>query len=910
VSRPAPVVPNAHEPPVGFVGRQRELEALSSIAGTVMSGASRVVWVEGEAGSGKTSLVRQALSQLPPNVRIRRATGEELAVEVEFAVMDQLTTVDSRSPFAAGLELLTRIHENDHEEPVVVVVEDLHWADTASRQALLTFARRLEQDRVLLIVTSRPRATSDGWERLQLDPARCTVLSVEPFSIADVAALAELLDLPLGPESTERLHHHTDGHPLYVRMLLAEVDPEALASGADLPVPRSLASTIVATLAGLPEPARRLASALAVFNCPTPLAMLGQVAGITDSTTALELLLATGFVQWSPREDGSPVDFSHPLHRLAIYDDLTPSLRRHYHLEAAALADASTALDHRFAAADGPDQALAEALAEAARECSRQRALSSASSYYVRASECSADPQDRSRYLLQAVELLLEDQKISRAASFLGRVDACVSGARRSLVLGLLAWSVGDTTRAEHHLSDARSMGAAESQVDVLTSALVHLSTLYFSASDGERALATANEAVALDSTDPDLCREAWSALAVAQGLCAGAPAGIERLVGRLPERPREVADEEVGLLTTRGTLRFYASHTDAAIADLRGVTEKSRGSVAVRALPRAHIHLAQLLLARGDWDEAELHARVGLSLVEDEGHLWIEAQAHAALGTILASRGEWEPAQNHSESARQAAVGLGTAEMVFTACYLDASIARARSEPQGVVDALGPLAEFPERIPMLSSLSWWSVLVEALIDLDDVAAARRHLNELASGVAARRLNFDARLAGHRARLSAAAGNDEEARLEFVLAIDLLTEDDPLLDQASMHRAFGRFLAPQDRRAATVQLEDAHRLLASVGAGPFLEVIDRDLASIGTPARGRTNEGRSSIRLTDRQRDVATLVAKGLTNRETADRLYLSEKAIEYHLGLVFGKLGIRSRRELREHPAIATPTT
>ena len=908
MSRPVSV--DAHDPQIGFVGRQQELETLSSVVGTVTSGASRVVWVEGEAGSGKTSFVRQALSQLPPDIRIRRATGEELAAEVEFAVMDQLTSVDSRSPFAAGLELLTRIHENDDEDPVVVVVEDLHWADTASRQALLTFARRLEQDRVLLIVTSRPRATSDGWERLKLDSARCTVLSVEPFSIGDVAALAELLDLPLAPESTERLHHHTDGHPLYVRMLLAEVHPEALTSGADLPVPRSLASTIVATLAGLPEPARRMASALAVFNCPTPLAILGQVAGTTDSTTALELLLTTGFVQWAPRENGCPVKFSHPLYRLAVYDDLTPTLRRHYHLEAAALTDASTALDHRFAAADGPDQALAEVLARAARERRRQRLLSSAASYYVRASECSADPLDRSRFLIQAVELLLEDQKISHAESFRGRVDACAPSARRSLVLGLLAWSVGDTMLAEQHLTDARSRGAAESQVDVLTRALIHLSTLYFSASDGERALATANEAVALDSTDGDLGREAWSTLAVAQGLCRGAPAGIEVLVGHMPERPDEVADDEVGMLTTRGTLRFYASHTHAAIADLRGVTEKSRSSVAVRALPRAHIHLAQLLLARGDWDEAELHARVGLSLVEDEGHLWIEAQAHAALGTILASRGEWESAQNHSESARRAAVGLGTAEMVFTACYLDASIARARSEPQGVVDSLGPLAEFPERVPMLSSLSWWSVLVEALIDLDDIVAARRHLNDLTSGVAARRLNFEARLAGHRARLSAAAGNDEEAHHEFAQAIDLLTDDDPLLDQASMHRAFGRFLAPRDRRAAMAQLEDAHRLLASVAAGPFLEMIDRDLVSIGTPSSGRTNEGRSSIRLTDRQRDVATLVARGLTNRETADRLYLSEKAIEYHLGLVFGKLGIRSRRELREHPAIATPTT
>jgi len=282
------------------------------------------------------------------------------------------------------------------------------------------------------------------------------------------------------------------------------------------------------------------------------------------------------------------------------------------------------------------------------RRCACSGALSSAAAYFLRASGLIANLRERAFYLLRGVELVLLDQQVSVAATFQAQVDACPDGARRSLVLGPLAWSRGDAATAEEHLS-AAAASANQDEHDVMASALVQLAMVFFTAGDGDRTVDMATQALGLGPLDSELEQRAWSALALGEGMRAGAPAGLDCLIERLPEPPEQVSAGDAGLLTTRGTLRFYVSHTAAAIADLRTAARMSREATAVPAQPRTHIHLAQLLLAKGDWDEAIIQARVGLSLVENEAHLWIEAQAHAALGTVLASRGEWDSATGHT---------------------------------------------------------------------------------------------------------------------------------------------------------------------------------------------------------------------------------------------------------------------
>ena len=268
-----------------FVGRAAQLAALRSGAEDAAGGRARVVWIEGEAGAGKTALLDRATDALPPAFTVLRAEADELGADVAFGLVEQLAPRTAAAPFAAGLELLDRWSGADG--PVAVVVEDLHWADAPSREALLTAARRLSRDRVLLVVTSRPGGDVDGWERLRLDPRRCTRIEVGSLTVAEVGALAASQGVPLPTRAAERLHRHTGGHALYVRTLLAELEPARLVEGdGDLPAPRSLSTALVARLSVLPAPAQELGLALAVLGRAAPLALVGAVAGVADPTAA------------------------------------------------------------------------------------------------------------------------------------------------------------------------------------------------------------------------------------------------------------------------------------------------------------------------------------------------------------------------------------------------------------------------------------------------------------------------------------------------------------------------------------------------------------------------------------------------------------------------------------------------
>ncbi len=249
--------------PEMFVGRGRELELVASCFQMARSGRPWVVWVEGSAGSGKTSFARRVIEGLPAEACVARALGDELASDVMFAVVDQLAPLTARSAFAASLELLQYLSVLQDRGPAVVLLEDFHWSDLASRQALLSMTQRLDNDRVLLVVTSRPEVDFDGWERFQRDQDRCALVKMGPLSVEEVGELAGHAQVQLSAPDLLRLHRHTGGNPLYVRTLLTDLTPAQLADPrAELPVPQSLAAMTAATLARVSPEARRLAAAL------------------------------------------------------------------------------------------------------------------------------------------------------------------------------------------------------------------------------------------------------------------------------------------------------------------------------------------------------------------------------------------------------------------------------------------------------------------------------------------------------------------------------------------------------------------------------------------------------------------------------------------------------------------------
>ena len=380
--------------PVGLVGRRPELAAISAAAQASANYQPSVLWIEGDAGLGKTSLLRHALRNLPEDFTVVTAEADEFASDVSFNLLEQLGVRQATAVFPAGLELLEYLGRLQSAGPVAVVVEDLHWADPESRAALLVAARRLGQDRVLMVVTSRPKAApDDGWERFRFDPSRCLVIRMTRLSLAEVAEMAHTSGVSLSPAAADRLHRHTGGHPLYARTLLSEFSAAQLTSSdGSLPVPRSLASATVARLAELPQGARDLAAALAVLNHGAPLQVVARVGGVAEPSRALDSLVSTGFVAWQAGDGQGLLDFSHPIFRAAVYSDLAPSRRQELHRAAAEVTGAQ-ALAHRVAAADTADDALALEVEALAVDEARGHHFGSAAAHLLSASRLSSVPQ-------------------------------------------------------------------------------------------------------------------------------------------------------------------------------------------------------------------------------------------------------------------------------------------------------------------------------------------------------------------------------------------------------------------------------------------------------------------------------------------------------------------------------------
>jgi DNA-binding CsgD family transcriptional regulator len=885
-----------------FVGRETELAAISQRLAAAAEGRGGVVWIEGDAGFGKTALVRRVIATLPSEFAVISAEADELSREQPFGVVTQLGAAIANGSFAVGLELLRLAGEHAERRPVLVAVEDMHWADVGSREALVTMARRLDTECVELLVTSRPGGgEGEGWDRLLIDEKRCRRVKLDPLSKQQVGEWANRLGIGLSAAHVARLHRHTGGHPLYVKTLLNELTPEQLTSTTqELPAPRSLASATIAALAELPEEANRLVSALAVLGQRTPLAVVARVAGVAEPAPALESLLTTGFVRWLPAEQNTPIDFVHPIYRLAVYDDLSPTRRQALHRRAAANLGRIAGWPHRVAAADTADDELADELESGSGHEIDRGASGLAATYLLWAAPLTSRRAVAETRLLQGARLLLADGELDRLHELLPGLQACEPTPLRDLVLGSYALETGDAATAQRLLSCA----AADADADptVQAEANVRLSGIYVMQGEPVRQAEAAAAALSLDPTDDQIARTAWGSLASAESTLNGAPAGLAVLAQRLPAHAADVAGADAELLVVRGLLKLYAAETWAGIDDLRAAIRMSRAGFSHQHLPAAHIYLARALYIVGEWDEALVHARATQAIVADDRHSWIRGRAEFVLGTVAASRGQWDDADRYLtivESAAKSGVDPTWPELL--ARVLKSALARARGDPAGVVAALEPLATDKRVVvSQMAMIAWWPILIEALIEVGNTDAAASEIERLARHIDDTHMNIHGQLAGLRARLAAATGDPGDATRLFEVAIATIRPDDGLIDRGLLRHRYGRLLhARGNRREAVGHLRAAHELFDGVGAEPYRKAVADDLAVCGI--RTPTTQSRSPLDFTEREQDVVALVRKGMTNKEIAAEMYVSEKAVEYHLRNVYGKLGISSRRELRD---------
>jgi DNA-binding CsgD family transcriptional regulator len=899
-----------------FVGRRGPLALVDEAWDDARAGRPGVVWVEGEAGAGKSAVLARAVAGRRASA-VLTATGDAAETGLAHGLLDQLLADlppalldrfpllrpdrDPRAdPLAVGADLLGALGAVPGEDPVLLVLDDLQWADPASVRVLVFTLRRLRHDRVLVLAgvrvagsgpDAREPAPSDAWwERLPAAGRAIRRVRLEGLEPAELSELAAAVGRPLGSTgAAERLWRHTRGHPLHARALLEELPPEVLAGSADaLPAPRSLASVVLVRLARATSATEALVVATSVLGESAPLALAAAVAGLDDPAAALDEAVGMGLVEELPGGPTVRIGFVHPLVRAAIRGDLPPMRRRALHAASAGLLSGRAALDHRVAAAAGPDPELAAELEDLVGDPGAALAGSEAADLLRAAADLSTDPDDRERRLLAAASRLLADGEVARAVALEGAVEGCRPGPWRTAVLGQLALVTGRFGVARERLEAALATGApgdGRPGDRARAGAAAHLAVLHLLRGDPARAIETAGVALAHPARGDDVRLPAGLALILGLAVAGrgdDARAVLDRAGGDDGRAP------PVDALTLRGMLATLAGDDTTASLHLDEAVHRARAGEPVRALALALAFRPAVADRIGIPDGVVEGFELAITLARDGGTALPGALAHTFAAEALAIRGRGDEARTHLAAA--STLGPHWWGVDLCAAVAGAVLAEVEDDPHAVLRALAPAQEPAVRAAAdgLGVLAPRVLEVEALLALGRVDEATAALDDLAPRAAGRYAVDVARL---RVRLGAPWRSVAEAGVADVVAPHAV---------ARLETEIGRrLLAAGERRAGVDLLRGARDTLARLGAAPWCARAEELLHAAGlTPAPTSSDPG--ALGLTPHEETVVALVARGLTNREVGRDLYITPRTVAYHLSNVYAKLGVTSRRELR----------
>ena len=844
-----------------LVERDGLLASLGRAHAGARDGRGSLVFVGGEAGVGKTSLARRFSAELLPAPVVwgacdPLATPRPLGPLLDLApeLPGRLATVLESE--ATPYDVVAALADAAQESALVVVLEDVHWADEATLDVLRVAGRRIEGLPLLLVATYRDD---------ELD--RAHPLRVVLGELATVDAVDRLTVLPLSPAGVERLASGHDVDPARVHALTAG-NPffvtELLAAGVTS-VPDTVRDVVLARVAQLGPRAAAVVEATSVAPPALESELLLAVCG--EDADAVDECLESGVLRAS---DGG-IAFRHELARNAVEETLSPTRRLALH-QAVLLALADTPRGRRdlarlahHAELAGDAQAVLRYAPAAAREATRLGAHREAAAQYDRALRFAGGlaPEERAALLERRSDALyLTDDQ--RAA-----IDAL-----------------------EEAIDELRTAGAADCEA-AARGRLVSLLTC--------RGLMSEAETAALESIRVLEALPESALLADATGAMAllSAYRGDDGEVRRWGARTVEVAerfDETEKAVAGRirvGTSDLFGEGDDALL--LRALDEARRHRLSQEAAHAMH-NLALGWSARGDdaraaewiasglahcdgleldlWRLALLGLRVRLEL--DRGR-WTAAtstaqlilaesrdspeprlQALLALALVRARRGDPETAPLLREAATVAAGASDPGWAASVAC-VRAEIAWLEGRPDGVDE------ETRRSMADASASSWWrgelaywrrknGVADRPAVEPDEPWSL--HLaGDWESGVAAWR----------------ARGRPYEAALA-------LSESD---DEGALREA----------------LEELRRL----EAGPLARMVTRRLRALGArsvPRGPRPSTAANAAHLTTRQQDVLVLLAEGLRNADIAERLFLSRRTVDHHVSAILRKLGAGSRGE------------
>ncbi|QKV74814.1 LuxR family transcriptional regulator [Amycolatopsis sp. Hca4] len=898
-----------------LIGRHGERATLDRLLADARAERGRVLVLRGEAGIGKTALLEYA-HERASGFRVARAAGVEAEQVMAYAGLHQLCApfldrLDRLPPpqrdalgtafglsagarptrFLVGLAVLTLLAEVAEDQPLLCLVDDVQWLDRMSEVVLTFVARRLLAERIAVVFAVR----EGGREP---DLAGLPELPIGGLEEADAdALLASVLKGPLDTRVRDRIIAETHGNPLALLEL-----PRTWTAADGVGAPGHLAGRIehcfVQQLEPLPADTRRLllvAAAEPLGDATLLWGAAGRLGLGADPAAAAE---ATGLIEFGRR-----IRFRHPLVRSAVYRSAPPRDRQDVHRALADVTDPDRDPDrrawHRAQATVAPDEEVAADLERSAGRAQARGGLVAAAAFFEQAALLTPEPARRADRELAAATVKRDAGALEEALGLLDSVAAGPPDAGRAAEVerlrGQLAFDDrrgGDAARlllhAAERLIPLDAGRARETYLEALAAAL-------WAGSDrsGLVAVAEATRAAPPAPVPPRAVDLLLDALVTrfTDGYRAAAPllATAVAAVGRL-----DVGAEDAGrvlwLLGNRagGLVATEAADFAAARAFAARQVQLARDAGALVQLQFALNFLAVNELLAGELTAA------AASVEEDRAIADVTGNAPVGYAAMLleAFRGrEAQAAELLDETARQASA-RGQLRLVTFADYgravlynglgrHDAALAAARRVFEH--DVLGfqglVTAELAEAASRTGDEEW-------------LAAAAVRAAERAEGAGtAEARGIDARV---RALGSA------EADALYRESIACLEGTTLRVDLARSHLLYGEWLRREGRRVdARAHLHTAHEQLAAMGLAAFADRARRELQATGETARKRTAEPTGE--LTAQEFQIARLAAEGYSNPEIGTRLFLSPRTVEWHLRKIFTKLGISSRRQLRD---------
>ncbi|MGA7988970.1 MAG: AAA family ATPase [Candidatus Dormiibacterota bacterium] len=849
--------------------RAEPLAALAHHFATVaMSSAGRFIFVGGEAGIGKTSLVRRFSASQP--ARVLSGACDALATPHPLGPL-----LDIAHTTAGDLEALiiqgarphevaaAFLHELRVNRPSIVILEDLHWADDATLDVIRLLVRKVESAPVLVVATYR----DDQIDRthplrvligdIATNPA-VTRLTLGALSEAAVAQLAS----PYGLDAAE-LHRNTGGNPFFVT--------EVLAAGGDA-LPATVQDAVLARVARLGPLAQRLVETVAVIPAGVDISVLEAMDH--EAVACVDECLASGVL--APIPNG--VAFRHELARLAVEISLSPQRRVVLHRAAlTALSDPRrgpldpTSLSHHAEGAGDVDAVLCYA-PQAAAVAAQAQAHREAAAQYARALRFGWALTDERRAELLSLR--------SWECFLIGHYSDAIETRRAALATYR---SLGDRRREGDALRAMSSNLRCHGQVAEATETGVAAVAVLENLDPGpELAMAYANRAMLALNVEDTAATRYWGAKA-------------QELAERIDDR-----ETLVHAMNSIGTAGYLLGDDDGRQALEQSLHLCKEWGFDEQA-GRAYIHLAWAGVRVHDYARAELHQREGIEYCLERGlDAWrFEILAHQA--RRLLDQGHWDEATE----ATSILLRSGTANAVAqTLIHCIIALLRAR---RGDPDPHGPLAEAQAIAAPTGELQHLLPVATASAEIawldggapsDDAArAATDHAMELATRYGAipalsELAAWRRRCGIHDARPASSVGPYAlELAGETVGAAAAWAELGCHYEAAITLCAEGR---DEDRRRALT-------IFQSLGARPAAAMAARLLRESG--ARGVPRGPRPSTRqnpggLTTREVEVLRMLREEMSNREIAERLHLSEKTVDHHVAAILAKLGVSNRRQ------------